>query len=502
MKKIIVLMLAGVFVLSFAACTSTSSATSKNSSRISVDQIVQVFDNATTRGGFKVTGPVTGGNHGWAFGAYLGDISELGYEPGYIEEEYFIEGTAQYYQPVDALAKDGKWTLEAVGAAPYKTRLTVRRPADPAKFNGTVIVEWANVSAGYEISLMDNRGIYDEGFAYAAVSAQVNGLYGFEENPRGLIPWDSERYGSLDIPNDGMSYDIFTQAARAVSQNRPREGVDPMGGLEVKKLFALGESQSGSRVLSYANGVQPVEKIFDAIIIVASAGRGTDFLNEMAHVKQGGKTKVRNIASRVREDINGKVFVINTQTESLFLGKLAQPDTDNIRSWQIAGASHSAPSFIEDIYHRMYRDGLIDALPSNSAFDTNVVDWSYVVEAAMVQIQNWIDYGKEPAHIPAMQVVNMLFGYKTDKQGNARGGVRLPELEVPVTRYFVNMMKTGLSGHKIPFKEKEIKKLYATHQDYVDKVTAAAMAAEKAGIILPYRAEEYIREAAASSIAK
>ncbi|MDR1218002.1 MAG: hypothetical protein LBK73_00140 [Treponema sp.] len=502
MKKLTVLMLAGALVFSFAACTSASSTANKNLSRISIDQALQVFDNATTRGGFKVTGPVTGGKHGWAFGAYCGDIGELGYEPGYIEEEYFIEGTAQYYQPVGELAKDGKWTLEAVGAAPYKTRLIIRRPIDPAKFNGTVIVEWANVSAGYEISLMDNRGIYEEGFAYVAVSAQVNGLYGFEEKPQGLIPWDSERYGNLNIPNDGMSYDIFTQAARAVSQNRPHEGVDPMGGLEVKKLFALGESQSGSRVLSYANGVQPIEKIFDALIIVAGAGRGTDFLNEMAHVKQGGKTKVRNVASRVREDINGKVFVINTQTESLFLGKLAQPDTDNIRSWQIAGASHSAPSFIEDIYHRLYRDGLINALPANSAYDTNVVDWSYAVEAALVQIQNWIDYGKEPPHIPAMQVVNMLFGYKTDKHGNARGGVRLPELEVPIARYYVNIMKTGLGGHKIPFKEKEISNLYAAHQDYVDKVTAAARAAEKAGVILPYRAEQYIREAAALSVAK
>jgi hypothetical protein len=202
----------------------------------------------------------------------------------------------------------------------------------------------------------------------------------------------------------------------------------------------------------------------------------------MAHVKKDGKTQVRNVASRVREDINCKVFVINTQTESLFLGDLVQPDTDNIRSWQIAGASHSAPSFMEDIYRRMNRDGLIDALSANSTYDTNVVDWSYVVEAALVQIQNWIDYGKEPPCIPAIQVINMIFGYKTDRHGNVKGGVRLPELEVPVARYFVNMMKTGLGGYKIPLKEREIIKLYATHQDYVDKVTAAARARKARGL--------------------
>jgi hypothetical protein len=157
---------------------------------------------------------------------------------------------------------------------------------------------------------------------------------------------------------------------------------------------------------------------------------------------------------------------------------------------------------MEAIVRRMYRDGLINALPETSQYDTNVVDWAYVAEAAFVQIQDWIDYGKEPPRAPAIGAINMLFGYKTDKYGNVKGGVRLPELEVPVARYYVSMMKTGLGGYKIPFTEKELLKLYPTHQDYVDKVTTAARAAETTGIILPYRAEQYIREASAASIPK
>jgi hypothetical protein len=279
-----------------------------------------------------------------------------------------------------------------------------------------------------------------------------------------------------------------------------------MGGLEVKKLFAMGESQSGSRVLSYTNGVQPLEKTFDALIIITNAGRGTDFMNETAHVKQGGKTRVRNIAARAREDTPGKVFIINTQTESRFLGSLAQPDRENIRSWQIAGAAHMPKSFIEDVADRMNRDGLAGAngdglLNRDSADDTRVVDWSYVFEAVLVQVQNWIDYGNAPPHMPAMQG-SMLFGYGTDKDGNVKGGVRLPELEAPVAQYLVDILKTGFGGRRIPFTENELIKRYPTHQDYVDKVAAAAMSAAKAGIILPYRAEEYIREAAASSIPK
>lgn len=451
-----------------------------------------------SRDGFTVTGPITGGEHGWAFGSYFGDISKR----GYVEEEYFLEGAARHYQPAEGteLTEDGMWTLEAADTAPYKTRFIVRRPQDPDQFNGIVIVEWANVSGGYDLSLVSTPGIYDEGFAYVSVMTQRNGVYGFEENPQGLVYWDEERYGSLNIPDDGLSYDIFTQAARAIGPDRPKTGIDPMGGLDVKMLFAMGESQSGGRLLSYANGIQPMENTFDAIITLVNSGRGNDFLPEEAHGVENGKTKVRNISSRVREDINCKVFIMNSQSESLLMGSLVQPDTENIRSWQMAGVSHFSPAFMEDEIKRLNRDGVTDTLSDHSAYDTNVGDWVYIFESVLVRLKNWIENDTAPLSFDAMEVKNVLLGYKEDEYGNALGGVRLPELEVPTAQYFVNAMITGLIGYKIPFTEAELKALYPTHQDYVDKVTAAAMAAEEAGIILPYRAKEYIREAEAAPI--
>ena len=41
-----------------------------------------------------------------------------------------------------------KWSIAPATTAPYRTRILVRRPPTPAKFNGTVVVEWMNVSAG------------------------------------------------------------------------------------------------------------------------------------------------------------------------------------------------------------------------------------------------------------------------------------------------------------------------------------------------------------------
>ena len=34
---------------------------------------------------------------------------------------------------------------------PYKTRMLVRRPANPQNFNGVVLVEWVNVTSGYNL---------------------------------------------------------------------------------------------------------------------------------------------------------------------------------------------------------------------------------------------------------------------------------------------------------------------------------------------------------------
>ena len=66
--------------------------------------------------------------------------------------------------------------------------------------------------------------------------------------------------------------------------------------------------------------------------------------------------------------------------------------------------------------------------------------------------------------------------------------------------YVVDMTKGGLAGYKVPFSPEKLLALYETHESYVGKVMQAAKAAQEAGLILPYRAEEYIREAEAAPL--
>jgi hypothetical protein len=84
-----------------------------------------------------VIGPVTGGAHGRPFTSAPVPLTDI----GYVEREYFISGTATGYAPAGTWGGDGRWAIRPAETAPYQTRILVRRPADPARFNGTVIVE-------------------------------------------------------------------------------------------------------------------------------------------------------------------------------------------------------------------------------------------------------------------------------------------------------------------------------------------------------------------------
>ena len=87
-----------------------------------------------------VSGPIAVGRKGRPFTSSLFDLSPF----GYVEEEYFIEGMANSYKPApgSTLRPDGHWDVVVSGTQPYKSRFIVRRPVDPEKFNGTVVVEW------------------------------------------------------------------------------------------------------------------------------------------------------------------------------------------------------------------------------------------------------------------------------------------------------------------------------------------------------------------------
>src|SRR6266566_2963372 len=71
---------------------------------------------------------------------------------GYVEEEFYMKGIANAYNAPANTPATPPTTLATIVTPniPYKTRITVRRPVDPAKFNGTVLVEWFNVTDNFD----------------------------------------------------------------------------------------------------------------------------------------------------------------------------------------------------------------------------------------------------------------------------------------------------------------------------------------------------------------
>src|SRR5262245_629625 len=213
--------------------------------------------NPTVTGPIRVNAPPGDGSHDYPQFATQVDIASR----GYVEEEYFFGGTATRYS-TPALTTG---SVVSTGH-PYKTRMIVRRPKSAKRFNGVVIVEWVNVTSGYNLDAMWQSS-YDllmrEGYAYVGVSAQRVGV---QQPPSGLTAWSPNRYAGLDVtagntvPSDTLSYDIFSQAAQAI---RHPVKIDPLGGLPVRTVIAAGVSQSQGRLVLYHNSVHPLAKAYD-----------------------------------------------------------------------------------------------------------------------------------------------------------------------------------------------------------------------------------------------
>ncbi len=122
-----------------------------------------------------IAGPVTGGNGSPAAVTTVFDLASVGYE----QSEFFLSGTAHAYAPTAPLASDGRWDVAPSAEAPYTTRIIVNRPSDPSRFNGTVFVEWLNVSIGTDVGVdwgFGHNELIRRGFAWVGVSAQAVGV--------------------------------------------------------------------------------------------------------------------------------------------------------------------------------------------------------------------------------------------------------------------------------------------------------------------------------------
>src|SRR4029077_4066565 len=190
------------------------------------------------------------------------DLATVGYE----QAEFFLTGTANADAPTATLTGDGRWSVAPSSQATYTTRVIVNRPIEPRRFNGTVFVEWLNVSIGTDVGVdwgFGHNELIRRGYAWVGVSAQAVGLNAAKAA-------DPARYASLSHPGDSYSYDMFTQAGQAIRDH----SAQILGGLAPKKLIAAGESQSAGRMVTYINAVHPLVNVYDGFLVHSRGARG------------------------------------------------------------------------------------------------------------------------------------------------------------------------------------------------------------------------------------
>jgi hypothetical protein len=443
--------------------------------------------------GASVMGPITGGSRGQPFGRSVVDLAAH----GYVEEEFFLDGEATAYGltegPGATLRDDGRWDIVETERAAYATRLLVRRPTDPERCNGTVYVEWQNVSGGLDIDagwMHNHEELLRSGFVWVGVSAQRAGVLGPPVIPGLSCPladWDPERYGTRAIPDDAFSYDIFTQAARAVGPARDTSSVDPLGGLAVEKLIAAGQSQSAGRLATYVNAVQPAAGVFDGFFIAARGAWVAPL---------GGSGMITREPSRLRDDVAAKVFRVNTEGEAMSTFPVRQPDTDTHRYWEIAGSAHQCA------YVTAFVDGLLErdvgVAPRAGALPDNDLPSPRAMNAALWHLDRWVRGEATPPEQPFLAISGSPVDIERDPFGNAIGGVRLPEIEVPTKQYGPFGLPTvshRLRGFALAFDDAMLRARYPNHDDYVAQFAAATDAAVDAGVLLDRDAEVGLRAA-------
>jgi hypothetical protein len=264
------------------------------------------------------------------------------------------------------------------------------------------------------------------------------------------------------ILDDSLCYDILSQAAQAV---RKPAGVDPMGGLAVRLVLALGVSQSANRLSVYHNSIHPLAGVVDAFSFYV-----------------GG--------TALRTDLDVKVFKTLGESDIIALGQafLHEPDSDHFRRWEVAGASHIDRHFVQELAPIQVRDGIPLSSPACSLPPLSRIPYYFVANSATDHLVRWVSQNIPPPVAPRIQVpaLGPPVVIARDRFGNALGGIRVSQFAVPTavnTGFNSGSGRCFLLGSFQPFNAATLDALYPNHGTYVSQATQAAHEAMKNGFV-------------------
>jgi len=422
---------------------------------------------------------------------------------GYTESEYFATGKAKRYRGAGSSFSETATVID--GNHTYKTRVLVRKPS-AKKFNGTLIVEWTNVTIGVDADFVfaeAGQQFLRQGYAYAVVSAQSGGI-------EALKQWSPKRYGKLSDTvsdtdpvgggsvdtmshKDALSWDIFSGVAAALKANTAKGS--PLAGLKIKTMIATGQSQSASRLTGYYNTIQPKYRLFDGFVFWDRA------------------------TNALRADVAAPGISLNSEGLELYYSRpFPNANGANTRTWDIAGATHGskfAAAYVDSMFQRdgglrgpsgtpmTFTDWIVPSCQATPAFST--VPNGQVIAAATSAVVNKVRKGTA---LPA----NILFQRDgsgeilRDGNGQALGGLHLSALDAPTaTLNAFNpasplAFPCNVSGSRVDFTKAQLTARYGTAGNYAQQVSDIDRPLQNQGYLLKADVDANIANALKAAI--
>jgi hypothetical protein len=442
---------------------------------------------------------------------------------GYLEDEYFMTGEANVYTEKD----DGK-PEPLFSGAPYTTRLLVRRPADPSKFSGNVVVEILNSTANIDIDRMWVNSwpfFMRNGDIYVGITSKghvVDSLLGFDKKRYEPINWSNplpDRKPPQDAPatglfrflpqfESGLFWDMLIDLARLLRSEDPE---NPLKDYANRHLYLTGWSQSGAYIARMLKSFYfPVDPLFDGYLS-AGSGAGAAPINAYeGGLDMFGRAKLpAGSMMGAREP----VIAVNTESENRMTnwhGDFDEPFF-KFRTYQIAGSSHDTKYNLLDYYGEKGLAAL-DRIGIKNAYygvDGDPLDYpcEVIFNAAFYHLYRWVRDGTPAPYGPKIET-KVVFGASTDPFGsymdnrrdafgNCRGGIRTPAIDFPTGKYtsYSTMADGGVNpmfGKVNPFPRELLKLLYGNLENYRRLVSEGTDEEISRGFILPEDRDTFI----------
>ncbi|MCQ4840577.1 alpha/beta hydrolase domain-containing protein [Neglectibacter timonensis] len=414
-------------------------------------------------------------------------------ELGYAEEEFFQSGTANVYREEEEVP------VVEIPDAPYTTRLLIRRPKDPKKFSGNVVIEILNASAMMDIDrIWVNcwRYFTRHGDIYIGITSKghvVDALKAYDPQRYAPINWanpnsnrvpcdevKNSRFGFLPQYEQGLFWDMLLDLAKILRTESP---MNPIADCGKAWLYLTGWSQSGAYLSRVVNTFAYLPEncqngpLFDGYI---DAGSGAS--NAPINAYEPFSTpfrKGRPTASLLCT--KEPCIAINTESENrstFWYGNFDEPNC-KFRTWQIPCSSHDNRYNLVDYYHLGYGTESLHRLGRDMDWEGYQGEalntpYHFIFHAAFDALYHWVRDGIPAPYAPKI-ITEMTYGptdptgvqvaNRTDSFGNALGGIRYPAADCPtsVCQSYTLRKDGGIQqmfGTEFPFSSERLNAIY------------------------------------------